>query len=210
MSLIINALKKADKNKNSDRFNRNFFRWNKYQNNPKKGLWVAIMIGLILMIFVGTGFLAYIYFFAEDDLNGLNELAVEKTDTPVWDKPVKVEPSIVAEKKDYFELDEKNDIKLGPDIDEEIRMDELETFAVTEPEPAKPFLPVRAVVSEMENELPEFVVSGVIWTPVENFVYVNGIPYREKELVGDVVIEKIMISSIIVTYKGLEYEIILQ
>jgi len=207
MSLIINALKKADKKKKSDRLNNKFFQWGNRQNHPRKGLWVAVMIGLILMIFIGTGFLAYIYFFNKGDFN---DLTVEKMPPPVANEQEQGEPVPVAEKKDYCDLDEKIDVNLGPDIDEEIRMDELETFAVTEHEPAEPVLPVRAVASEVQHELPEFVVSGVIWTPVENVVYVNGIPYREHELVGDVVIEKIMISSIIVTYKGLEYEIILQ
>ena len=207
MSLIINALKKADKNgKKSGRLNDKLFHWGNPNHHAKKGIWVAVMIGLILLIFIGTGFLAYIYFFYDDNLN---DFSTENVTLPVVEEQIK--PVAPAKEKNYCDLDEKIDLKLGPDIDEEIRMHELETFALSEPEtPPEPVLPVRSVVSEVSDELPEFVVSGVIWTPVEYFVYVNGVPYREHESVGDVLIEKIMISSIIVNYKGLEYEIILQ
>ncbi|MCD6459722.1 hypothetical protein J7L67_03540 [bacterium] len=205
MSLIINALKKADKNsKKSGRLNTNFFNWGNRQSRAKRGVWAAVMIGLIVMIFIGTGFLAYIYFFNEDDSIDFGAKNINK--------PVVIDniPADLTKSKDYCDLDEKININLGPDIEDEMRMDDLESFAISEKEPEEPVLPVRTVVSEVVDEFPEFVVSGVIWSPTEYFVYVNGLPYREHETVGDVVIEKITISSIIVTYKGSEYEIILQ
>jgi len=145
------------------------------------------------------------------------------------EQPQAVVPKQILSEKQSLDIEEQavgEDISqdAGPDIDDELLLDDVISEVVAEAHTAVLEISARQHQAEITNTpvtapaekrlavsaLPELYIAGVIWDFTRKYVIINGMPLREDEIINDVVIKKISYSYLIVEYNSKEYEIVLE
>ncbi len=222
MSIIINALTKADeRNKNKKKHGlKNIFKHSHSAHPHRLGFWIGMILGGTSMFAAGALLLFII-----------NNQSVKQSIPQPLKQRIITSPSLEQVQnqeaaKDVQEtvpsrIDELEqpitDVALGPDIEEEIAIEQLvaqriaQLEAIDNQKPARDYENgIPALSLEPQAGLPEMIISGVVWDLSNRYVFIDGSPYREQDIVKDVLIERITLSSIIVEYKDKTYEIVLQ
>ena len=222
MSIIINALTKADdRNKNHKKHGlRFFFKHSHSASRHRLGFFIGMILGGASMFAAGALLLFIIN----------NQSAKQTIPRPIIQRIITVPASqlpqsqaVVNDEQEAVpsriaELDEPiSNVSLGPDIEEELAIEKLmaqrmaQLKAIDEQKPPKGYENgIPALTIEPQAGLPDMIISGVVWDISNRYVFIDGSPYREQDMVKEVLIERITLSSIIVEYKDRTYEIVLQ
>lgn len=224
MSIIINALTKADKqgaDQKKHSIKHLFFTAPGSRRSHHAGFWIGLSLGILSMVVSGGVVIMVMTKQPAETPAPEQQLVVKKT-VPGQSITVKDEtkPAVQKVEQKTAAIDDLDEpiasVDLGPDIDEELqreaiirqRLAELEAIDQRVEARQESQIPVRSIASD--TSLPEMVISGVVWDFADRYVFINGVPYKEQQMCGEVLVEAITLSSIMVKYKDKEYEIVLQ
>lgn len=202
MSIVINALKKAGKNRKEAKRRHVGHLFHLSPNSEKggRGFLFGIFVGFLVVVLLAAGFLSYVLLQPDKE----NRISSNHQDRLV--------------KKDIFisdiDLEELDDEDVGLDIDDELYLENILNIDKKVSEEVKQ----ESVETKSEkktitlNEIgfPDLVVSGVIWDFCRRYVFINGVPYRENDFCSEVKILGINISHLNLMFKDKEYEIVLK
>ncbi len=217
MSIIINALRKADKNKNrSKKADLKKLLGLRQNNRPAKrrGFLVGLFIGCFLMFFVLACIVVAVLLWPEKPSSDIIIQATQidaNTVVPVntASRRLPIEDLIEIDR----ELDQSD---LGLDVEDEMMLEKIlrEDSNIAKQQPAETYInniPVENKIATLRQQgLPDLIISGVIWDFERKYVFIDGIPYRENDVYQDVAIKKIALTHIVVQYDNNEYEIIIK
>ncbi|MEW6534974.1 MAG: hypothetical protein AB1454_05065 [Candidatus Auribacterota bacterium] len=214
MSLLIKALNKLERHTRNGKRNqiKTLLGLGKPSSRHKRhlaGFWIGLFTGTICMVMLVFGLL----FFLRSNYNARTSpgtVSTEALQSPAGEVPVDDIPSVTD---------------VGPDIDDELLLDEIRAEVVAEANTAA--LEIERTLKNLARQetghvsetpekavaiagLPELYISGVIWDFSRKYAVINGMPLRENEHINDVLIKKISYSYLIVEYNSKEYEIVLE
>ncbi len=200
MSIVINALKKAGKNRKEAKrkYVGHLFHLPTHSGKGGRGFLFGIFVGFLVMILLVAGFLSYILLQKENRVSSDHRDRLVKKDILISD----------------IDLEELDDEDIGLDIDDELYLENIlkidkKVSEEVKQESVEPKIEKKAITLN-EIGFPELVVSGVIWDFYRRYVFINGVPYRENDFCGEVKILGINISHLNLMFKDKEYEIVLK
>ncbi len=199
MSIVINALKKAGKNRKEAKrkhLSGNFFSGHLSTGKKSRGFVWGILFGVFLVTVVFA--MGGAYFLLRRDEKDVPARQSIREETLVSD----------------IDLEELDDDEVGLDIEDELYLENILRDDKNVSEESKKEIvedqTKKRSVALTDMGFPDLIVSGVVWDFSQNYVFINGVPYRENDFCGDIKILKISLSRLDLMFEGKEYEIVLK